>query len=409
MGRRKKRGRSRRWGIPALILLGLLGICSVCIRNNQGKFSKGTEYVRAFLEARFRDSFLIPSSPTTPLNEGEEGSLWAQEFDLALRTTLTGMGLERVTFGGSGDQSLLPAGFKRVVVFQEDIAWGRIREIVLGLVHDRGGKIFQGPEWPLSQEHQMTFYLGRKEARTFCYVLVFQRKNCLKAPQSARRKYEPMVALVIDDLGYNRQLAQSLLSLNMIMTVSILPHHPFSKEFAQKAHRKSCEVILHLPMEPHQCASLNCEENTLMVSMSRQKMLSILDSGLRDVPWAKGVNNHMGSLMLEDKNAMRVILDELKSRGLYFLDSRTTPHSIGYELAREMGVLSAHRHVFIDNEKDLDYIKNQIDILIGKAEEHGKAIGIGHLHPVTIQALRQAAPRFKERGIKLVPVSKLVE
>ena len=97
-----------------------------------------------------------------------------------------------------------------------------------------------------------------------------------------------MVALVIDDLGYNRPLAQSLFSLNMVLTVSILPHHPFSREFAQEAHRKSCEVILHLPMEPQKCASTYWEKDTLLVNMSKQEILQILDSGLRDVPGQKG-------------------------------------------------------------------------------------------------------------------------
>jgi hypothetical protein len=117
----------------------------------------------------------------------------------------------------------------------------------------------------------------------------------------------------------------------------------------------------------------------------------------------------MGSLMLEDRKSMRVILDELKIRGLYFLDSRTTPRSVGYELAQAIGVPSASRQIFLDNKQDVDYIKSQIELLIKKALKDGKAVGIGHLHPLTIKALKESAPRFRESGVTLVGLSKLVE
>lgn len=436
MGRRKKRGHhvrgARKWGVAVFVLAGLLGIGFgigfLYIKDSRSfdTFLKGAEHARSLLSSRLKDSLPIPSP--TPLNEAEKGFIWAREFDLAVRETLPKMGLDSAILGGSsggsegGKESSLSDsdGFKRVIEFQEDIPWAKIQEIVLDLVRDRGGKVFQGHEKASTGEaRQMTFYLGGKDALTWSYVLVFQRKTSPEAPSSetpsfevppvAGRKHKPLVAIVIDDLGYNRPLAQSLLSLNMVLTVSILPHHPFSREFAQEAHRKSCEVILHLPMEPQRCASTNWEKNTLLVHMSKQEILRILDFGLRDVPGAEGVNNHMGSLMLEDRRSMQVILDELKSRGLYFLDSRTTPLSVGYELAQAIGVPTASRQIFLDNNKDLDYIQNQIDLLIKKALKDGKAIGIGHLHPLTIEALKEAAPRFREKGVTLVGLSKVVE
>jgi len=437
MRRRKKKGHhiswARKWGVAVFVLVGLLGIGFLYIKNTSSfdTFRKGAERARLLLSAKLsttlKDSLPIPSP--TPLNEAEKGFIWAREFDLAIREILPKMGLDSANIGGSGSGGGNGSGsrgkeecsiseserFNRVIEFQEDIPLVKIREMVLDLVRDRGGKVFQGHVKASSREaRQMTFYLGGKDALTWSYALVFQKKRFLEVPSSeappeAGQKHKPMVAIVIDDLGYNRPLAQSLFSLNMVLTVSILPHHPFSREFAQEAHRKSCEVILHLPMEPQKCASTYWEKDTLLVNMTKQEILQILDFCLRDVPGAEGVNNHMGSLMLEDRRSMQVILDELKSRGLYFLDSRTTPRSVGYELAQAIGVPSASRQIFLDNKKDLDYIQNQIDLLIKKALKDGKAVGIGHLHPLTIEALKEAAPRFREKGVTLVGLSKVVE
>jgi polysaccharide deacetylase 2 family uncharacterized protein YibQ len=449
MGKRKKRGRhvrvARKWGVAVFVLafLGFLGIGFLCIKDSRSfdTFRKGAEHARSLLSTRLKDSF--PISSPTPLNEGEKGFIWAKEFDLAIREDLPKMGLDSAILSGgcgSEEKSSSPKRFNRVVEFRENIPWVKIRQITLDLVRDQGGKVFQGHEkTSTGKTRQITFYLGAKEALTWSYILVFQRKPSLEAPSpetstsetsipetpmpetsmpetsttelppAARRRHKPMIALVIDDVGYNRSLAESLFSLNMVLTVSILPHHPFSRESAQEAHRKSCEVILHLPMEPQKCASTYWEKDTLLVHMSEQKILQVLDSGLRDVPWAEGVNNHMGSLMLQDKRSMQVILDELKSRGLYFLDSRTTSRSVGYELAQAMGVPSACRQIFLDNKQDLNYIQHQIDLLIKKALKDGKAVGIGHLHPLTIEALKEAAPRFREKGITLVGLSRVVE
>jgi polysaccharide deacetylase 2 family uncharacterized protein YibQ len=230
-----------------------------------------------------------------------------------------------------------------------------------------------------------------------------------KAPPAHGQEQGPVIALVIDDLGYNLALARSLFSLNVPLTVSILPHHRYSRTLAHEAHQKSYEVMLHLPMEPHQCLPEYLEEDTLLTGMSKERILEILEADLLDIPWVVGVNNHMGSLMLEDERSMRIILEELKSRGLYFLDSRTTRKSLGCKIAQELDVPTARRNVFLDHKKDIDYIEGQIDLLIQRALKHKSAIGIGHLHSTTIQALKKAIPKFKEEGITLVTLSEVMK
>lgn len=397
---------------PGLVLMLLLGIGGVMYLGwSPAKFRKSVQCVRSLFSRGFNNA-LFPSSPDS-LNEGERAFLWAKEFDLAIQPALAKLGMD-VRSSEAGFSSL---PLKRVVEFrQEEIPWVKIRSIVLGLVHKLEGKVFKASS---SNGRRMIFRLGGTEAATWSYILIFQKKIPPEAstivrpeavrPEAVRPERGPVVALVIDDLGYNRSLARSLFSLNLTLTVSILPNHPFSRVCALEAHDHSLEVILHLPMQPHRYSSNNLEKNTLLVKMSKQEIVNILDSDLQDVPWAKGVNNHMGSLMLEDKRSMQVILKELKKRNLYFLDSRTTRNSIGYDLARNLGIPTACRDVFLDNRQDLSYIKGQLDLLIKTALKEGKAVGIGHLHPKTIQALRETTSKFSEKGITLVTLSEMME
>lgn len=219
----------------------------------------------------------------------------------------------------------------------------------------------------------------------------------------------PLIAIVIDDLGYNLQLAQTLFSLQIPLTVSVLPYHPYSSVIAKEAQKRSVEVILHLPMEPHQADPRYLEKNTLLTRMSDDQILNILEADLLSLPRVVGVNNHMGSLMLEDERSMRLILGKLKTKGLYFLDSRTTPKSVGFRIAQELEVPCAVRHVFLDHQNDPAFIEGQIDLLIKKAQKNQKAIAIGHLRPETIEALRKARSKFKREGLTLVTLSELLK
>ena len=410
MGRRKKgrfqEKREKYLRVWAVVVLGLLclllGIFTY--RHQRTFFDQFTEKSRHTLSSFYiRLKGFVFSPPPTPLNEQELDFAWSKEFDFSLQKCLSTIGLKAVSLSGSVAGFYRPA--KRLIEFNDTFSLAKIRQAVFYLVQSHGGKIFQIQEEVLPQAEQLVIHLGRAEAQSYSYTLVFTKK----LPDAKKLKQGPVIALVIDDLGYNLSRARSLFSLNVPLTVSILPHHKFSRKVAQEAHQKSWEVILHLPMEPHKCDPKYLEENTLLIQMSEEEILSILDADLQDIPWVVGVNNHMGSLMLEDERSMSIILEELKNRGLYFLDSRTSQKSIGYKIAQKLGIPSAYRHVFLDHKKDLNYIEGQIDLLIEKTLKQGKAIGIGHLHPKTIKALKRAIPKFEEKGITLVTLSKVME
>lgn len=117
----------------------------------------------------------------------------------------------------------------------------------------------------------------------------------------------------------------------------------------------------------------------------------------------------MGSKFTEDPELMRIVLEDINRRGLFFLDSRTTPKTVGFKVAQEIGIQTGQRDVFLDNERDVSKIKARIAELIDISHRNGAAIGIGHPHPETIQALREVLPSLRQNGVELVPVSSLLE
>ncbi len=228
-------------------------------------------------------------------------------------------------------------------------------------------------------------------------------------PALSRLAVRPRVAIVIDDLGGENQMSQEILHWNVPLTLSILPFTPYSKALAQEAHQRGKEVILHLPMEPHGYPKTKPGEGVLLQEMEEEKLLGQLSRDLEAVPNIKGVSNHMGSRLMEDPGKLRIIMKELKRRGLFFLDSRTTPQTMGLQIAESIGVRATERSLFLDHSQDPEEIKRQLEKLVQLSLETGKAIGIGHPHPSTLKSLKEMIPRMKQKGIEIVPLSSIVE
>jgi polysaccharide deacetylase 2 family uncharacterized protein YibQ len=228
-------------------------------------------------------------------------------------------------------------------------------------------------------------------------------------PKAGHVGFRPKIAFVIDDLGEDVELAQELLRWDVPITFSILPYTPHGKSLALEAHGKGKEIILHLPMEPRGYPKTNPGKGVLLESMSRDQLLQQLAEDLEAVPHAKGVSNHMGSRLMEDGEKLKTILSELKRRGLYFLDSRTTAQTEGLETARSLGLKAGERNLFLDHSGGEAAVKQSVERLIQIALSNGKAIGIGHPHAATLRSLKAMIPKIEAKGIEIVPLSEVLE
>ena len=229
-------------------------------------------------------------------------------------------------------------------------------------------------------------------------------------PKVVEKKVGPRVAIIIDDMGSSKRRARELINLEAPITLSFFPLSRNSRKLAQEASEKGKEVILHMPMEPHGFPEINPGKGALLMSMAEGELHRQIHENLEAIPFIKGVNNHMGSRFMEDDQRVSILIKELKERNLFFLDSRTTPKTVGYRIAKKMGIKTGQRDVFLDNNSyDEAEIKKNILALAKIAKTEGKAIGIGHPHPATIKSLREMIPKLKKRGVEIVPLSQIME
>jgi len=223
-------------------------------------------------------------------------------------------------------------------------------------------------------------------------------------PQSDRL---PKVAIIIDDIGYDRGMANKFLSMDTVLTFSILPYSPFQENILKAVRSKGWETMLHLPMEPDEYPRIKPGPGALLTSMTPDELISQLALNIAAVPGVKGVNNHMGSRMTAVSTQMNQVFSILKKKGLFFIDSRTCNRTLCRPSARLMHLPFAERDIFIDHLQTPDFIRRQLKKLIRTAQKNGQAIGIAHPHLETYKILREMLPELQKK-VRLVPASTLV-
>lgn len=219
----------------------------------------------------------------------------------------------------------------------------------------------------------------------------------------------PAVSIIIDDLGYRLRQDLRAIRLDGAVTCAFLPRSPYARRLAKLAHVQGKEVMLHLPMQA--IGPRELDDGGLQMAMSRRQFDRIVREGLEAVPYVRGVNNHMGSLLTQYPERMRWLMEDLKlHRGqLYFVDSFTTFHSVAHAVAVENDLPTIRRDIFLDTHRDPDFIRRQFELLLERAAEHGTAVAIGHPYPETLDFLEANLDRLAEHGIELLPVSALIE
>jgi polysaccharide deacetylase 2 family uncharacterized protein YibQ len=219
-----------------------------------------------------------------------------------------------------------------------------------------------------------------------------------------------VVAIIIDDMGSSVSEVRALMNIGVPLTFSVIPGLHQSREVATVAHNNGYEVMVHIPMEPQDYPQRRLESNGLLLSYRDNDIESRMRGFANVIPYAIGANNHMGSRFTEDREKMGVVLSVLKENGMFFIDSMTTPKSVGLALSREMGLRTTARTApFLDNSEDVSAIKVQLASLTKLAVKKGSAVGICHPHRGTILALTQELPIMRQQGIRFVYASTLVK
>ncbi|MGC8615563.1 divergent polysaccharide deacetylase family protein [Desulfurella multipotens] len=202
------------------------------------------------------------------------------------------------------------------------------------------------------------------------------------------------ISIIIDDMGYDHYVMQKFLDINLPLAFAFIPDTPFvhmSSDFCKKGYT----VMLHMPSE-----SIDKHLNTnyplfLRVTDSKKDIFEQLDKAMRNIPCASGFNNHMGSKFLQSTAKMSDVMEFLKQHNLFFVDSLTTPNSVGYKLACDYKVPYAVRYIFIDNKKRFNYVKRNLLTAINLAKQGRNVIVIGHDNIVDYEAIVHLKARLK--------------
>ncbi len=214
------------------------------------------------------------------------------------------------------------------------------------------------------------------------------------------------IAIILDDWGNSMRNVEPIEQLDLPLNIAVLPNLVYSTEVAQRLHQRGFEIMLHLPMQPQ--GQTNLEKNTIMTGMPRATVESIIEQALADVPYAAGVNNHMGSAATQNPALMTTVMRRLKERGLYFVDSYSSPNSVCLAVSQAEGVRFIRRDIFIDNTADRAYIRQQLAKLKARAAKTGYAVGIGHDRKLTVEVLREELPLIAAEGYRFVRISELI-
>jgi polysaccharide deacetylase 2 family uncharacterized protein YibQ len=220
--------------------------------------------------------------------------------------------------------------------------------------------------------------------------------------------HKATISLIIDDIGYSLSMARLFLELDVPITFSVLPRLNLTQDIATEINDKGYEIMLHQPMEPRN-SSIDPGPGALFMNFESEQISEIVEENISGVPYAIGVNNHMGSGYTEKQNKMADALKVIRDKNLFFIDSRTTDRSVAYKTARQLHMNTSSRNVFLDNKLNLSYILAQLQLLKAHAKKYGTGIAIGHPFPETAKAIEIFIKNPANADIKLVPISKILQ
>jgi len=236
--------------------------------------------------------------------------------------------------------------------------------------------------------------------RVLCLLLLIAHQAYGSCPV----QQDGLLSIVIDDLGYRLEVGTAAIELPAPVTLAVIPGTPYAEELAAAATNRGKEVIIHMPMAAsHQAPG---DPYTLLLDMHEEVVEHTLSQAFEELSSATGLNNHMGSALTADRNAMNTLMRALAERDMFFIDSRTTEHSLAMEVAGELGVPAFARSVFLDNDRDDAKIAEQLAAAVAMARREGRALAIGHPFPETLRVLNDLLPQLPI-ALTVVPASQL--
>lgn len=376
-------------------------------RRRRGRAPRGLLLLSLLFVLLLGASFLVwAESPPGRMALADRGVPTARSW---ARGELERQILDALELSGVSPESTLvssPDPARRVTVrAQSAIDFLQLNLALTERIEGAGGRVHRGRRLDAERGATLELEIGTQRQVTH-RVLLLRGPAPIEPPPPPRGR----LALVIDDWGHNLSPpALRLLRLEAPLTLAILPELRYSRRVLTEAIRHDKRAILHLPMEPRPDAGKSPGQAAIELGMEPEEIRALTERFLDGLQGVAGVNNHMGSLATESRELVRPMLQVVAVRGLFFLDSVTTPRSVAGSEARELGIPSASNDLFLDvDTEDPEVVEKRLWKLIERARDRGYAIGIGHVNEATASALEKVLPELDPADVQLVALDELV-
>ena len=327
---------------------------------------------------------------------------WVRErFGDAIRITLHDLGVPRDSVVVEPATVETPG----VVRFGTQLDLTHVNLALTGALEDAGATVHYGARSRDERGEQLELRIGTRPELTHRIVA-----RVGVVPPPPEEIPAARLALVIDDLGNSiNSLTERALALPAPITFAVLPGLSRSRTVLTRIQRSDHDALLHMPMEAEPSTGYDAGEPQIRRGMPAAEIRSALEDALAGLPGVTGVNNHMGSRATQSRPEMDAVMAVLAERGLVFLDSQTTPHSVAHVAAAAAGVPVLRNDLFLDaGRAEEPLVAERFEALVEKARRRGWAIGIAHVNEPTIATLERLLPGLESRGVALVPVTELI-
>jgi uncharacterized protein len=224
-----------------------------------------------------------------------------------------------------------------------------------------------------------------------------------------RTDKRPRIAIIITGLGPLAAATEtSINDLPGEITLAFDPYARRSHQWIDQARAAGHEVLITLPMEPADFPRQDPGPYTLRTGVSAEENIRRLDWLLSRATGYAGVTTMMGARFTASKDDLTPIFEEVKRRGLMFVDAHTSEESVAGALALAMGLPRAVSSGTLDGDPSRDAIDKRLAALEAEARRGGAALGFGYAYPVTLERVAQWAKTLGGKDILLAPASALV-
>lgn len=289
---------------------------------------------------------------------------------------------------------------KEIIIDSNQLSLTIANIFITDKIEEAGGQVITVQESNDGNSIEMKLY-DPKEKRYFL----------LKIKNDINNLYEKItkLSIIIDDFGnFSGEKLHEYLALDKNIIFSILPELAYSQEVMQKAYNQGRETIIHMPMEPTSYPQNDPGKNAIFVNLSEKEIKKRVKKYIKNLPLCIGANNHMGSLAMQYKNVLIPVMNILKKNGLFFLDSKTTLKTVGYELAREMDIPTYMIDFFLDTGTFPDRALAKTNRLLELAKTQSEIIVISHCITKSLEELKQILRNIEDKNFKLVPISEII-